>query len=203
MTRAEVAKVMTLVAMEHDKFAMSEERAELWHGTLQHHDYEVAKRAALYALSQSHFEPKLADIVQAIDEISVHSGPQLTAAEAYDLGVSTAQACFSCGSGEPLKNIPAEVARATKAMGLWEMSRAGGDTFRAQFMRTYEECVRQAKRGRMLTPTAPTAPALPTPERPRLSVVREEVPQEQVEIGREQAGSVLAEISAALEKRAK
>ena len=66
MTQAETGELMALISAEHPKFLSTPDpalRLKLWSSALANVPYELGSKAVLQALTESAYEPKLADIV--------------------------------------------------------------------------------------------------------------------------------------------
>jgi len=72
MTKKELMTIGAIIAAEHKHFTFTtngkaNEKFYLWYEALKNYPAQQVQEAAIYALKTSHFEPKVADIITAID----------------------------------------------------------------------------------------------------------------------------------------
>lgn len=130
-TKQEITKLLSLIFSAFSKTEVRQEQVELYHALFGHIGIDVLKLAVHRMLLTQRFEPKPADLAEAITAVWLpeHRAPTTCAAFVV---ISEAQ------SQEARKKLPPLLRDTAKAFSLAEMEE-GSATVRAQFLKLYAE----------------------------------------------------------------
>lgn len=149
-------EIINLLAIATANFPTLQEKdmkptAILWEKSLSDVDYKTAEAAVLKVLSTSKFFPTLAEIREAIAQLT--QPRQLDAMEAWGLIIEAIRKYGYSRQREALDSLPEDVAGMVKRFTWWELCMSESpETLRAQFRMAWET---QSKRKKEMS-------ALPT-----------------------------------------
>lgn len=137
MTKAELAKLLAVLAASYPKFEVDDLKVQVWHEMLRDLDYSVASMAIKKLIALNTFPPAIAEVRKAAAEIT-NPGLLLAPVEAW----SEVQDHFRrTGSYRTPSFSNPLIDKAVSAMGGWvELCRSEEPTgvTRAHFLRIYE-----------------------------------------------------------------
>lgn len=162
MTKAEVAKVMTVLQVVYPRYYAGQSEEEkrqavsLWHMMLEEHPYELVQQAVKSVIATNKFPPTVAEVIEKIGLLKSSGG--MTELEAWGY-ISKAIRASTYRAQEEWEKLPAELQRIVSPDLLRSWAMVEGDnvetvlqsnflrTFRAaqERQRTYDAVPREVK----------------------------------------------------------
>ena len=150
MTKAEVAKILTVLAAAYPKFEVDDLKVRVWHEMLGDLDYATANMAVKKLILENTFPPSIAEVRKAAMEIL---NPEvMTAAEAWGEVERAIRIYGYYRETEALESMSPSVAKVVEYIG-WQnicLNEEPG-VIRGQFLKMYQQ-VRERDRREMLLP---------------------------------------------------
>ena len=149
MTKAEVAKILTVLAAVYPKFEVDDLKVQVWHEMLGDLDYDTANMAVKKLILESTFPPAIAEVRKAVMEILNPDG--MTAADAWGEVVQAIRRYGYYRAEEALANMSPKTARIVRSIGWQEicMSEEPG-VVRGQFLKMYQQVAEREHKERLL-----------------------------------------------------
>ena len=150
MTKAEVAKILTVLAAAYPKFEVDDLKVRVWHEMLGDLDYATANMAAKKLILENNFPPSIAEVRKAAMEIL---NPEvMTAAEAWG-EVERAVRVYGCYQEiEALASLSPRTAKVVRQIGWREIClNEEPGVIRGQFLKMYQQ-VQERDHREMLLP---------------------------------------------------
>ena len=139
MTRAETAELLTLIAAAWPRFEPDDARVVLWDELLSDIEFRVAKVALKKLMILNTFPPSVAELRQAVAEVTRPADSRIPAPEAWGLAIKAIHEYGYYREAEAMKNLPESVAQVVRWMGYQQLCLSENtDVIRGQFMRMYE-----------------------------------------------------------------
>lgn len=150
MTKAEVAKILTVLAAVYPKFEVDDLKVQVWHEMLGDLDYSLANLAIKKLILENTFPPSIAEVRKAAMEIL---NPEvMTAAEAWGEVERAIRIYGYYRETEALESMSPSVAKVVKYIG-WQnicLNEEPG-VVRGQFLKMYQQ-VQERDHREMLLP---------------------------------------------------
>ena len=150
MTKAEVAKILTVLAAVYPKFEVDDLKVQVWHEMLGDLDYVTANTAVKKLILENAFPPSIAEVRKAAMEIL---NPEvMTAAEAWG-EVERAVRVYGCYQEiEALASLSPRTAKVVRQIGWREIClNEEPGVVRGQFLKMYQQ-VQERDHREMLLP---------------------------------------------------
>ena len=150
MTKAEVAKILTVLAAAYPKFEVDDLKVRVWHEMLGDLDYATANMAVKKLILENTFPPSIAEVRKAAMEIL--NPDAMTAAEAWGEVERAIRIYGYYRETEALESMSPSVAKVVKYIG-WQnicLNEEPG-VIRGQFLKMYQQ-VQERDHREMLLP---------------------------------------------------
>ena len=150
MTKAEVAKILTVLAAAYPKFEVDDLKVHVWHEMLGDLDYATANMAVKKLILENTFPPSIAEVRKAAMEIL--NPDVMTAAEAWG-EVERAVRVYGCYQEiEALASLSPRTAKVVRQIGWREIClNEEPGVVRGQFLKMYQQ-VQERDHREMLLP---------------------------------------------------
>lgn len=84
MTKQETAQLLVIIATIHKTTTNDQTKLDVWHALIGNLEFSLAKKALLFVLQNSKFEPKPADILDAIKQASALNSGRPSTNDAWE-----------------------------------------------------------------------------------------------------------------------
>ncbi len=153
MTRAETAELLTLMAAAWPRFEPDDAKVALWSELFSDVDFRVVKVALKKLMILNTFPPSVAELRQAVAEVSRPEGSRLPAPEAWGLAIKAIHEYGYYREGEAMASLPESVAQVVRWMDYQQLCLSENtDVIRGQFIRMYETQQRREAEQAVLPP---------------------------------------------------
>jgi len=154
MERSEAGQLLTLMASAWPRFEPSDDKVALWRELFDDVPFEVAKLALKKLMLTNTFPPSVAELRQAVMDITTPESERITAAEAWGMVSHAIRDYGSYREREGLESLPPVVRKTAEYIGWRELCLSEeGEILRAQFMRMFQQ-VSERRREEVLLPPA-------------------------------------------------
>lgn len=152
MTKAEVAKVMTVLQVVYPRYYAGQSEEEkrqavsLWHMMLEEHPYELVQQAVKSVIATNKFPPTVAEVIEKIGLLKSSGG--MTELEAWGY-ISKAIRASTYRAQEEWEKLPAELQRIVSPDLLRSWAMVEGDNvetvLQSNFLRTFRAAQERQK----------------------------------------------------------
>ena len=150
MTKAEIAKILAVLAAAYPKFEVDDLKVQVWYEMLGDLDYATANMAVKKLILENTFPPSIAEVRKAAAEIM--NPDVMTAAEAWGEVERAVRTYGSYQETEALASLPPRVAKVVRLIGWREIClNEEPGVVRGQFLKMYQQ-VQERDRREMLLP---------------------------------------------------
>ena len=150
MTREETAKLLAIIVAYWPQFPhQGEVTVNAWYELLEHVPYELAVEAVKLLASTHTFSPAIAEVLDAIADLTMPPDARLSPAEAWGVVLRAVRAYGVYAT----PSLPGLIGQAVDIVGWREICTSENpDAVRAHFFRVYEQLQRRARRDTVLPP---------------------------------------------------
>ncbi len=153
MKPAEIAELLTLIAAAWPKFEPDDAKVALWSELFTDVDFQVAKVALKKLMLLNTFPPSVAELRQAVLDVTTPGNSRLPAPEAWGYVIAAIKKYGYYREGEALSSMPPEAAKVVGWMGWQDICQSDNiDVVRGQFLRMYETNLQREKEQALLPP---------------------------------------------------
>lgn len=153
MERSEAGQLLTLMASAWPRFEPSDDKVALWRELFDDVPFEVAKLALKKLMLTNTFPPSVAELRQAVMDITTPESERITAAEAWGMVTQAIQYFGSYQEHDGLESLPPPVRRTAEYIGWRDLCLSEEpEILRAQFMRMYDQVATRRREKAMLPP---------------------------------------------------
>jgi len=150
MTKAEIAKILAVLAASYPKFEVDDLKVQVWHEMLGDLDYATANMAVKKLILENAFPPSIAEVRKAAAEIM--NPDVMTAAEAWGEVERAVRTYGSYQEIEALASLSPRTAKVVRQIGWREIClNEEPGVVRGQFLKMYQQ-VQERDRREMLLP---------------------------------------------------
>jgi len=150
MTKAEIAKILAVLAASYPKFEVDDLKVQVWHEMLGDLDYVTANMAVKKLILENAFPPSIAEVRKAAAEIM--NPDVMTAAEAWGEVERAVRTYGSYQEIEALASLSPRTAKVVRQIGWREIClNEEPGVVRGQFLKMYQQ-VQERDRREMLLP---------------------------------------------------
>lgn len=151
MTKAEVAKILAVLAASYPKFEVDDLKVKVWHEMLCDLEYSVVNIAIKKLIMQNTFPPAIAEVRKAVTEIT---NPKcLTAAEAWGEVLRAVKNYGHYRAKEAIASLSPTTAQVVKYIGWDEICLSEEpEIIRAHFLKMYDQIVAREQERQLLPP---------------------------------------------------
>lgn len=143
MSRDEFLKAMTAIWVEFPQRENKREHAATWFRTFGNEDADLFFQAVQRCLLSNRFEPKLADVAEALFELK---SDQVPAIAAWEKLTRTIRSFGRYREDEGLAALPAPIRRVAQGLGWQEICNSEQpEVLRAQFERNYNALLKRER----------------------------------------------------------
>lgn len=149
MTKAEVAKILTVLAAVYPKFEVDDLKVQVWHEMLGDLDYATANMAVKKLILENTFAPSIAEVRKAVMGILTPNG--MTAAEGWGEVERAIRIYGYYRETEALESMSPSVAKVVKCIG-WQnicLNEEPG-VVRGQFLKMYAQVAEREQKELLL-----------------------------------------------------
>ena len=149
MTKAEIAKILAVLAASYPKFEVDDLKVQVWHEMLGDLDYATANMAVKKLILESTFAPAIAEVRKAAKEILNPDG--MTAAEGWGEVERAIRLYGYYRETEALESMSPSVAKVVKYIG-WQnicLNEEPG-VVRGQFLKMYAQVAEREQKELLL-----------------------------------------------------
>lgn len=149
MTKAEIAKILAVLAASYPKFEVDDLKVHVWHEMLGDLDYAVASMAVNKIIMQNTFPPAIAEVRKAVTELM--NPEQVTSSEAWGEVTRAIRNYGYYREEEALASMSPITAQLVRYMGWREICLSEDiGVIRGQFLRMYDQIVARKQKEQLL-----------------------------------------------------